>query len=122
MIRSLLDGQVAKVTPGEQVRDFLHVEDVASAIWSVAQSDMQGVVNIGSGRPVTVRDVVTQIGSILNKEDLIALGALPYGDSDPKFVCANNRRLVENTDWVPRYDLEKGLRHTIEWWRRQADA
>jgi nucleoside-diphosphate-sugar epimerase len=120
VIGSLLRKQPAKVTQGGQVRDFLHVEDVASAIWAVARSDLSGPVNVGSGLPVTVREIVTRIGEIMNCPDLIALGALPYGASDPMFICADNRRLKEKTDWVPRYDMERGLRHTIEWWRRQS--
>ena len=118
VICSLLRHQVAKVTKGEQIRDFLHVEDVAAAIWAVAQSDLSGAVNIGSGKPVAVRDIVTQIGAILNRPELIAPGVLPYNPSDPLFICANNRRLTESTTWVPRHDLEQGLQHTIVWWQR----
>jgi len=117
VICSLLSNQIAKVTKGEQIRDFLHVEDVAQAIWTIAQSDVSGPVNIGSGQPVSVRDVVTKIGDILNRPELIAFGALPSSASDPMFICADNRRLVESTTWVPRYDLEQGLRQTIEWWQ-----
>jgi nucleoside-diphosphate-sugar epimerase len=32
---SLLKGEIARVTPGKQIRDYLHVEDLASAIWAV---------------------------------------------------------------------------------------
>ncbi len=117
VICSLWRNQVARTTKGEQIRDFLHVEDVAAAIWAVARSDLSGPVNIGSGQPVAVRDIVTKIGNILNRPELIALGALPYSASDPMFICANNRRLTENTTWVPQYDLEQGLRHTIAWWQ-----
>jgi len=115
--RSLLRNQVAEATLGEQVRDFLHVEDVALAAWAVARSGLSGPVNIGSGEPVTVREIVTTIGAVLNRPELIALGALPDRASDPPFVCADNRRLVENTGWAPRYGLEEGLGHTVAWWQ-----
>lgn len=98
-------------------RDFLHIEDVAGAIWAVARSNLGGVVNIGSGQPVTVREIVTQIGSILGKPDLINLGALPYRLNDPMFICANNQRLREGTDWEQKYDLVGGLHDTINWYR-----
>ena len=115
---SLLRKEEVKVTKGEQIRDFLHVEDVAAAIWAVAGSNLSGPINIGSGKPVAVRDMVTRIGTILDRLDLIALDALPYSESDPMFICANNCRLTEHTTWVPRYNLEQGLRHTIAWWQR----
>ena len=119
VLNSMISGELTKTTSGEQLRDFLHVEDVASAICAVADSDLESVVNIGSGRPVRVRDIVEKIGEITGRNDLIQFGALPYRESDPMFVCANNRRLVENTDWKPKYDLESGLRHTAEWLAQQ---
>lgn len=118
VICSLLQNQAVKVTKGEQVRDFLHIEDVAAAIWSVAQSKLSGPVNLGSGQPVTVHSLVTTIGVMLNRQELIMWGALPYSPAEPMFVCANNRRLVEGTTWTPRHNLEKGLEHTIDWWQR----
>jgi len=51
-ITTLLKGQTLKLTPGEQVRDFLHIEDVASGIVAAAQSALTGVVNVASGQPV----------------------------------------------------------------------
>lgn len=117
VICSLLHGKAAKVTAGEQVRDYLHVEDVATAIWAVAQSRLSGPVNIGSGKPVTVREVVGDVGKIIGKPELIEYGALPYSPSDPMFVCADNKRLRENTAWAPKYDLERGLRLTVDWWK-----
>ena len=118
VICSLLRNQIVKATKGEQVRDYLYVEDVAAAIWAVALSDLLGPVNIGSGKPVAVRDIVTRIGAILNRPELVQIGALPYTASDPMFICANNRLLAENTSWVPRYNPEQGLRQTVEWWQK----
>lgn len=122
VICSLLRNQEAQVTKGEQIRDFLHVEDAAAAIWAVVQSSLSGPVNIGSGKPVAVRDIVTKIGAILDRPGLVALGALPYDTSDPMFICTNNRRLTENTPWLPSYDLEQGLRHTVEWWQKHIES
>ncbi len=119
IICSLLQNRPPRVFGGEQVRDFLHVEDVASAICAVAESNLFGAVNIGSGEPVTLREMVTRIGVLLDRAGLLALGAEPPPPSDPMFVCANNRRLVENTAWTPRFDLEQGLQNTISWWRQR---
>jgi nucleoside-diphosphate-sugar epimerase len=117
VISSLLQNQQAKVTKGQQVRDFLHVEDVAAAIWAIAQSNLSGPVNIGSAKPVTVQEICECIGNIMNRSELIKFGALPYDPRDPMFICANNRRLVEKTGWVSHYDLREGLKHTIAWWK-----
>jgi len=117
VVSSLLQGREAKVTKGGQNRDFLHVEDVAAAVWAVAQSQLTGAVNVGSGKPVTVRDLVSRIGAILGRQELIRFGALPYSDTEPMFVCADNSRLAQNTGWLARHSLDSGLRCTVEWWQ-----
>jgi nucleoside-diphosphate-sugar epimerase len=113
VIDTLLEGEPVKVTQGFQVRDYLHVEDVGSAIAAVALSDIAGIVNIGSGHPVTVREIISTVSSLLGKPELIRFGARPENPTDPPFICANNRRLVEGTGWSPRFELRAGLEDTI---------
>ena len=115
VIDSLLSGQSVDVTKGTQVRDFLHVADVGAALAAIALSDMTGVVNVGAGRPVTVREVVGTIESQIGREGLVRFGARPENPTDPPIVVADNRRLVEGTGWSPVYDLVSGLRQTIDW-------
>jgi len=117
IISSLLRDEVVKTTKGEQIRDFLHIEDVASAIWAVAKSNVSGVVNVGSGQPVTVGQIALELGNLLGKPDLIHLGALPYRPNDPMFICANNELLRRKTDWTQKYNLTTGLKNTIEWYK-----
>jgi len=117
IVSSLLRNQVANITKGEQMRDFLHVEDVASAIWASAQSDLTGPVNIGSGKPIAVAEIAAKIGEMLGRSELIGLGVSPIDPKEPMFVCANNNRLRDKTRWAPRYDMEGGLRQTIDWWK-----
>lgn len=116
VILPLLGGREAKVTAGEQVRDYLHVEDAAAAVWAVMEGGRTGVFNVGSGRPVMVREVALRIGELAGRPELVRLGALPYRDADPAFICANNRRLLAETAWSPRFGLEEGLRQTVIWW------
>jgi nucleoside-diphosphate-sugar epimerase len=119
VVQALLEGRDAAVTPGGQVRDFLHVEDAASALWAIALSAAEGPINVGSGIPTQVRAMVTRIGATVGRPELLKIGALPYAEGDPMFVCANIRRLTSECAWSPRYDLEEGLAHTIAWWRRR---
>jgi nucleoside-diphosphate-sugar epimerase len=116
---SLLRGQAAQVTPGEQVRDYLHVEDVASAIWRVATSDVTGAVNIVSAKPVAVRDVAIGIGNLLGRPDLIHLGAIPYRPDEPMRITADGTLLHERLGWSPKFDLDRGLAETVGWFEAQ---
>jgi len=122
VVLALMKGTAAKCTEGFQVRDYLCVEDVASAIVAVAQSKFQGTVNIGSGEPVTVRRIVQLIGETLEGSDRIAFGAVKTNPVDPHFLLADVRRLQNDIGWRPSYGLEAGLRRAVEWWREQLAA
>jgi nucleoside-diphosphate-sugar epimerase len=117
VIRALLSGQTAKCTQGEQIRDYLHVEDVASALWAVARSPLTGPVNIGSGDPVKVRTIVETIAQYLHREENVALGALPTDPQEPPLLFADVRRLASVVGWKPSLPLKEGLEKTCEWWR-----
>jgi len=119
IVRSLLSGNPVTITAGNLVRDFLHVEDVAAAIWAVACSNVTGAVNVGSGKPVSIKEVAMTAGNLIGRPELIKVGETPSGTSEPPFICAIPTRLKTNTDWSPRYDLESGLRQTITWWQSQ---
>ena len=116
--RALLRGDRARSTHGAQVRDFLHVEDVASAIGALAHGEVGGAVNVASGQPVTVAAVVLQLAAICARPDLVDLGALPYGAADPMFVCADVRKILGATSWRPRWSMADGLADAVAWWRR----
>jgi nucleoside-diphosphate-sugar epimerase len=117
VVLALLNGQTAKCTHGEQIRDFLCVEEVASAVWAVAQSDFSGPVNIGSGQPVKIRTLVEALGRILNKSGDIIFGALPTDPEEPPLLVADVRKLKAHTGWAPTWSLEDGLRQAVSWWQ-----
>jgi nucleoside-diphosphate-sugar epimerase len=116
VVRALLAGEPVAISPGQQVRDFLHVEDVAAALAVLGQRYLDGVFNIGSGQPITVAEVATTLGRLSGSESLVRIGARPYAPGDPMYVCADNARL-RSTGWRPAYGLETGLSDTIRWWR-----
>ena len=120
--RALLRGDEARSTPGQQVRDFLHVEDAGSAIGAVLESNLVGAVNVASGQPVTVASVVQRVADACGRPELVRLGALDYPHGDPKFICADIRKLVGGTSWKPRWGLVDGLADAVAWWRAHQEA
>jgi nucleoside-diphosphate-sugar epimerase len=121
VIRAVLRGEPARISPGEQRRDFLHVEDDATAVCAVAMSNLQGPVNIGSGTAPTVREIVTRIGDLGGRPDLIRLGEIPYYQGEPMLIVADNAKL-RSTGWAPKYDLDRGLGHAFSWWQSLLSA
>lgn len=122
VIRSLLQGQPALCSHGRQLRDYLYVEDVADALVALLQGPTQGAINIGSGEPTALKDIVMAIGAMLGRPDLIRLGALPARENDVARVVADTRRLRSELPWRPRFDLDTGLRRTIEWWHTRMET
>lgn len=117
VIRSLLKDEVAVCFNGDKVRDFLYVKDVAGAFVDLLRSDVEGPVNIASGDAITLRDLLTAIGSELGKTELLRFEQPDTKSSDPERIVADVTRLREELRWQPRYTLERALGETIEWWK-----
>jgi nucleoside-diphosphate-sugar epimerase len=122
VILSLLRGERARCTEGCQVRDFTHVDDLASAFVSILDSGVEGIVNIGSGEPVTIRDVVCTIAESIGIPHAIDFGAIAARLNDPPILIPNVSRLRGEVGWTPRWTLNDGLAHTIDWWRTRTAA
>ncbi|HEV2944867.1 MAG TPA: NAD(P)-dependent oxidoreductase [Solirubrobacteraceae bacterium] len=120
--RGLLTGQRVASTEGSQVRDFLHVDDIAGAFAALVASDVQGPVNIASGQPVAVRAIVEEIGRATDRLDHVDFGALTLRDGDPPRIVADVVRLREEVGFSARIGLAEGIRGTIEWWRQHVDG
>ncbi len=121
LIGALRRGERFPATPGEQVRDYIHAEDVATALWALAAGSHEGIFNVSSGVPITIRQLMETIGEIGGRTDLIDFGTLPYRQWEPMFICGDNRKL-RGTGWTPKYTLRGGLEHTAAWWERQEHA
>lgn len=114
LINSLSEGKLFAATSGEQIRDYLHVEDVASAFFHLADHGSDGIFNICSGEPISMRQLMATVGEIMGHAELIRFGEAPARLWDPPFICGNNSRLCK-TGWQPHYTLRSGLEHTITW-------
>lgn len=116
---ALLEGRPALCSSGEQVRDLIYINDVADAFVVLLRSNVEGAVNIASGRGVAVKEVAMRIGDLLRRRDLVKLGARPAAQNEPLFVVADLRRLTNEVGWRPTISLDEGLATTIDWWRKQ---
>lgn len=112
LIRALRAGQPFDATAGEQVRDYLHVRDVANGLITLARTDAEGIYNIASGHPVSIREFMETIGELAGGREHIRFGALPYRPWEPMFICGDNRRL-RALGWAPAYSLREGLLQAI---------
>ncbi len=117
VITGLLQGETVPCTHGEQIRDYIYVKDAADAFAALLDSDVTGPVNIASGRPVVLKDLINIMAIIVGRPELVRLGVLPAAADDPPLLLADTRRLFDAVGWRPHFDLQTGLEETVRWWR-----
>jgi nucleoside-diphosphate-sugar epimerase len=116
VLGALLKGEPARCSHGEQLRDLLHVADVAAALVQLVRVKADGPFNIGGGQPIRLREVIEYLARQLNAEHLLQFGAIPVAANDPPLLIADNQRLLA-TGWRPQFDLHNGLDDALAWWR-----
>lgn len=110
---SLRRGVPVEVTAGEQVRDYMHVADVAAGIVTLLRPGAAGVVNVCSGEPRPLREVLEAVGRLVGRDGLLRFGARPYPAGETMYLagCADRLRSL---GWAPRFPtLEAGLRDAL---------
>jgi nucleoside-diphosphate-sugar epimerase len=86
--------EVFNMSGGEQVRDFLPVEDVAAYIVkSAVQKKTEGVINCCSGQPITVKEFVINYLNKKNRSIDLNLGYYPYADYEPMSFWGDDTKL-----------------------------
>jgi len=83
---SLSRGAAIDLTSGNQIRDFLDVDEAGSRIAALVDSDRSGAVNVCSGIGITVRAFAEAIADEYGRRDLLRFGARPDNLTDPPCV------------------------------------
>jgi nucleoside-diphosphate-sugar epimerase len=120
--RALLTDQPASCTLGTQIRDFLYSGDAAAAFVALLESDVNGPVTIASGTGIPVRDLISEVGVVTGRPDLIRFGEVAMRANEPAELVADTRRLNDEVGWSPAVGLHEGIAHTVRWWSDQLSA
>ncbi len=118
VILSLLRGKEPALTSGEQLWDYLYVEDVVEAIWRAAiTQDSRGIFNLGSGEAHTIRSIVEKIRDLIDHDLPLGFGKVPYRPDQIMHLQTDVSRLHKVTGWSPQISLDEGLKRTVAWFR-----
>lgn len=121
-ILSLADSKPFDSTPGMQEWSFLHAYDFANAVKLIVECDsIQTIYNLGNPETNTVSEVLSLIGSMMGKGELIQFGTIPYRSDQVmklKPVCESLIKL----GWNSKITLEVGLKQTIDWYLDKKEA
>lgn len=111
--------KVGDLTP---TRDFNFVKDTAAGFIALGRAEgIEGKeINIATGTEVSMRQTLETIADIMGeKVDYVVDPArLRPSGSEVFRLCGDNTLITSLTDWRPRYDLEAGLRNTVEWFTK----
>lgn len=123
VLRSTLSGEVPVLGSGTRRVDWVYVDDVADGIERAcfgAKVDGE-TLDLGSGRRVSVREMVERLVSIANPAIAPRFGALPDRPLEGEW-SADVVRSEALLGWRPRTTLDEGIARTVEWFRSQRAA
>ena len=121
VIRALLRGDESPCSQGNQVRDYLHIEDAAAALAQLTISEVKGSINVASGHPIPLSMILNGIAERLDGAKLLQWGAVPAGENEPAMLAADTRRIHEELGWRPQVCLDDGLTRLVDWWKQGRD-
>ena len=124
VVSALRDELPPLVDPGT-ARDFVHVDDVCAALAAAAAATevpRGAVYNVGSGRQVSLRELVDVVRDVLGVTVEPEWGSMPGRRWDTSVWVADPRRIGQELGWRPMVGLGDGLRAMREWLESQAPA
>ena len=102
---------------GQQIRDWLYVEDHCRAIHSVLERGSAGeVYNIGGNCSLPNLDVIHRILKATNKPESLITRVTDRPGHDRRYALTN-AKLTKHTGWEPQMDFDRGLAATVDWYR-----
>jgi nucleoside-diphosphate-sugar epimerase len=107
IITKLRHGENLTLKTPASTKDYIYIEDVAGALLTVIESRYSGIINLGTGAGITVREIALRLSRLLGKTELIAEATVPDPDPFP-FVVADASKL-RGLGWRPAWSLEQGL-------------
>ena len=114
VIGSLLKREIPQLTRGEQIWDYLYIEDAAKALLALAVvPGVAGVFNLGSGQARPIREIVTMARNLIDPALPLDFGAIPYRPDQVMHLEADIAKLTQATGWRPEVPLEVGLGNLI---------
>ena len=105
---------------GKAIREFLHVDDLASAcLFALSLDNPPDLMNVGSGEEVTIRELAEAVKSATGSTAKIEWD-VTKPDGTPRKLC--DTALIRSLGWKPEIDLKKGLELTVASYRAELAA
>lgn len=106
-------GREVNCSDGEQIRPFIHVDDVGAALAAFLDSEVENAVNIASDELRSVRDLALDAARLAGDASLVRFGTRPRQPWEPQALRATTRRLYEEVRFKPRFTLVEAVADTV---------
>lgn len=103
---------------GEQVRDFVSVDDIVSANLTASEKGRSGIYNVGSGKITSINQLYTVLATAWERQTGQTAPTMSHGEAIPGEVIWSElslERIASELQWQPSVTLEDGLTKTIDW-------
>ena len=119
VIKNCLKKKKFECSPGNQIRDFIHVSDVIGAIYkSLTTRKARGqIINIGSGKGFKIKEIILMIKN-LTKGGTPIFGAISLRPDESNTVIPNIKKAKGLISWYPKIKLDNGLKKTIKYYKK----
>jgi UDP-glucose 4-epimerase len=94
---------------GQQRRDFIHVDDVVTALRTLLDTSLSGLWNVGMGTPLAIGDLLAVMERLIRPA--VAVHHEPTRPGDVFSSCLANAKIARDLGWSPQVSLEDGIRH-----------
>ena len=119
VIINCLKGSSFSCSKGNQLRDFLYIDDFVASIYkSLNSKEAQGnVINIGSGKPISVKKIIFKIISII-KKGKPQFGKISLRKDEIMELYPSIVKAYKILKWKPKISLDNGLKRTISFYKQ----
>ena len=119
VINNSLKANRFNCSPGFQLRDFLYIDDAVNAIYKSLKSNKNNgeIINIGSQKPIKIRDLILKIIKLIGKGKPI-FSKIKIRSDEPIRLYPDISKAKDILNWYPKFSLEKGLKKTINYYRK----
>ncbi len=117
-----LRGELPPLADPDIARDYIYIDDVLDAYCLAAARpgpERGPVYNVGTGRQISLREVVEAARAALNVKAEPRWGSMPRRAWDTSVWVADNGKLRRDLGWQPRFTLTQGLSAMAQWFRDQ---
>jgi len=115
IVDALKENSSVSLTKGEQQWSYLHAYDLALAFRTViANIGISGIVNVGNPETISIYEVASIIGEILDKRQLLKFGELDYRPDQVMRLQPLCEKLT-SAGWQPQIGFMDGIKQTIDW-------